>query len=126
MELMNLIEDVSRQRLHLEILKADPGINTDSLEKCDALLNGIAYSLDELISTAWIPTEPATLKTLLTRTVENINGAHDAVNDGILSVDPSKADHLLRLKLGLLCVDTLDFMLEMLVAALARTPEMVN
>src|SRR6267154_3417339 len=124
MELMNLIEDVSRQRLHLEILKADPGINTDSLEKCDALLNGIAYSLDEL-STHWVPSEPAMLKTLLVRTVENINGAHDAVNDGILSVDPSKADHLLRLKLGLLCIDTLDFMLEVLVAELARTPEMV-
>ena len=127
MELIKLIEDVSRQRTYLEILRADTTINADSLEICNDLLSGITRSLDEL-STDWIPIEPARLNRLLIRTFENSSAARVAVNEGILSVDPSKADHLLRLKLSFLSIAALDFMFEKLVLAIAeeQKPETVN
>src|SRR5260221_12450072 len=82
MELLKLIKDVSRQRSYLEILKADPTIDADSLAKCDYILTEITYSLDDL-SDPWVPADPARLNRLLAHTVENINAARDAINDGI-------------------------------------------
>jgi hypothetical protein len=121
MDILTIAEHVGIQKSQLEIFKADPTIDAGSLRLCDFVMDGIEQSLNELISPpSWVPNNARDLATLIAATTENIRQTKNSITEVVDTVDAAQPDHVLRLELACISLAALEYMLSVLIAALAE------
>lgn len=119
MNILEIVGEFDRQKHELESLKTDP--THADLRQLDFIVAEIERGLLEVIREPWVPSNPTDIKVLLSRTNGNIQSVEQAIRDKIGSVDPNQPEHILRVNLSFSALAVLDYMMEMLIDAWAKT-----
>lgn len=121
MDLSQMFDDITRARIDLAALAIDESVTLERFAKCEAAASDLKAAVTELLTTAWVPRDPAQLLVTIqsvNKNIERVNSDVAAALDVILL--ECRPDELYRAFIGLSFSRLLEFQRSVLCDALVN------
>jgi hypothetical protein len=123
MQVTDILTDLSRAKQELAALTLDAA----RLKVCTTAITDLESTLEDILTTAWIPRSSSGLHAAILATLANIEDVEQLIVEAAGPMLIRKqADEMVRFHVALLSLATLRFELEMLFVAAAKLIEQKN